>query len=71
MAIMEDESIKIVSAGAVSEVLVNRPQALNALNADVLQGLILTLDKLAKMNELRVLIEEHIHTDTEQVLGEF
>ncbi len=56
MAIMDEENVKVYKAGEVSEIVFNRPQALNALNADVLQGLILALDKLSKLSELRVLI---------------
>lgn len=54
MGIMNDETVKIVSEGAISELVINRPQTLNALNADVLQSLLMALQKLAKNNDLRV-----------------
>ena len=56
MAIMEEESVKVALEQAVAEITINRPQALNALNADVLQGLILVLDKLEKNEQVRAII---------------
>jgi len=44
----------IVNEGAVAQVMINRPQALNALNADVLQGLILAFERLQRNSAVRV-----------------
>jgi enoyl-CoA hydratase len=55
MTYLEEDTVQLVSTGPVSEIVINRPKSLNALNADVLQGLILALDKLATMPDVRVL----------------
>ena len=56
MTIMEEQSVKLSINGPVAEVVINRPQSLNALNADVLQALVLIVDKLEKNSDLRVVI---------------
>lgn len=56
MTIMEEESVKVLRSGAVSEIVINRPKSLNALNADVLQALNLAISKLLSQPEPRVLI---------------
>lgn len=56
MTIMEEESVKLVGEGNIAEIIINRPQSLNALNPDVLQGLVLAFDKLTRNDELRVVI---------------
>lgn len=55
MTHLEEDTVKIVSTGPVSEIVINRPKSLNALNADVLQGIILALEKLATMKDVRVI----------------
>lgn len=56
MPIMEEESVKVSGDGAVVELTVNRPQTLNALNSDVLQAIILAVQKLEKKADLRAVI---------------
>ncbi|RIL05799.1 MAG: crotonase, partial [Proteobacteria bacterium] len=56
MTLIEQDTVKVDLSGAVAEVTINRPQSLNALNADVLGGLILHLDKLLLNQELRAVI---------------
>lgn len=56
MDYMEEETVKITKEDAVSEIYINRPKNLNALNPDVLQSLILTLEKLKKSAKTKVLI---------------
>jgi enoyl-CoA hydratase len=53
---MEEESVQLTLEGHVSEIVVNRPKALNALNADVLQSIVLIFDKLSKNPEVRSVI---------------
>ncbi len=56
MSIIEENSVKLVSDSPVAEILINRAQSLNALNTDVLQGLVLTFDKLSRDSALRAVI---------------
>lgn len=53
MALLEESTVR-TSEGVIGRIVINRPQSLNALNADVLQGLILAIDKLELARELRV-----------------
>ncbi|MBX7143716.1 MAG: enoyl-CoA hydratase/isomerase family protein [Oligoflexia bacterium] len=53
---MEEETVKVAQDGALVEITINRPKSLNALNADVLQGLLLALQKVSKNPEARVVI---------------
>jgi len=55
MTHLEADTVQIVATGAVSEIVINRPKSLNALNADVLQGIILALEKLTTMADVRVI----------------
>ena len=56
MVIMEEESVKLESESEISQIVINRPQSLNALNPDVLLSLQIILDKLKKNPAVRVLI---------------
>ena len=56
MSMLEEETIRVVADGAVTELMVNRPQSLNALNADVLASLCTILARLQKRSELRAVI---------------
>jgi enoyl-CoA hydratase len=56
MVIMEEESVKLALEGRVSEIVINRPKALNALNVDVLQSLVLIFEKLSKNRGVRAVI---------------
>jgi len=53
---MEEESVRLNSVDKISHFSINRPKNLNALNPDVLQSIILLLEKLQKSNNTRVLI---------------
>lgn len=56
MTHLEQDTVLLASTGPVSEIVINRPKSLNALNADVLQGLLLNLEKLATLPDVRVLL---------------
>ena len=56
MSLMESQSVQIVAEGPVSELVINRPEALNALNLDVLSGLLLAFERLTANREVRALI---------------
>lgn len=56
MAIMDEESVKIAVEGPVTEILLNRPKALNSLTPDVLHSLILILEKVAKQDGVQAVI---------------
>ncbi|MBN8549085.1 MAG: enoyl-CoA hydratase/isomerase family protein [Deltaproteobacteria bacterium] len=53
---MEEECLKVSSEGLVAEIVVNRPKSLNALNADVLQSINLTIPKILKNEQIRAII---------------
>jgi enoyl-CoA hydratase len=52
---MEEESVKLITEGVVSEIVINRPKTLNALNADVLHSLFLLMQKLEANQNVRVI----------------
>lgn len=56
MSIIEEENVKLVQNGKIAEITINRPKTLNALNADVLQGLILALGKLIRSADTKVVV---------------
>ena len=56
MTIMEEQTVKLIKEDVVSEVLINRIESLNALNPDVLQSLILLIEKLKQKAQTRALI---------------
>ena len=56
MAIVDDAVVKITAPGAVTELVLNRPKHLNALNPDLLASLIQIFDKLGHEKELRAVI---------------
>ena len=51
---MNESTLQLAIEGATARIWVNRPENLNALNADVLQGLILSFEKIAKADSVRV-----------------
>lgn len=53
---MEQETVRLVNEGEIAQILINRPQSLNALNPDVLTSLSIILEKLSKNTSVRVLI---------------
>ncbi len=56
MTVHEHSSIQVAQAGSVWELTINRPESLNALNPDVLQGLIIELTKINRAPETRAVI---------------
>lgn len=56
MNIMDAETFITLKEDTVSEAFINRPQNLNALNPDVLQSIILTIQKLSSTGKTRVLL---------------
>lgn len=54
--IFEENTLLIEQDGAVATITINRPESLNALNPDVLQGLILGLGKIASNKSIRSVI---------------
>lgn len=56
MEIMDEESVKLLSIGDFAHIAINRPRHLNALNPDVLQSIILLLDKLQKDRAIKSLV---------------
>ena len=56
MAIMETEVVILSKEpGPVADVVINRPEHLNALNSDVLQSLLMVIEKLSKNPEILVM----------------
>lgn len=56
MTLLEEDTVQVTTGGVVTEIYINRPQSLNALNADVLQGLSLAFERLSRQEELRGII---------------
>jgi enoyl-CoA hydratase len=56
MAIMEEESVKLIRPGDVTQIQINRPKSLNALNPDVLLSLSLLLEKLAEISTIKAVV---------------
>lgn len=56
MSLIDSETVQLEVEGAIAKLTVNRPKHLNALNIDVLQGIMLALGKLKGKEELRVLV---------------
>lgn len=56
MAILEEDTVAIVTQPPVVEIFINRAESLNALNVDVLQGLILAFEKVQLDPKLRAII---------------
>ena len=54
MSNISAESLQFGTTGPIGRVIINRPEALNALNQDVLQSLALTLEKIEKDLSIRV-----------------
>ncbi|MCB0337964.1 MAG: enoyl-CoA hydratase/isomerase family protein [Bdellovibrionales bacterium] len=56
MTLMEDEIVVVAVDEGIAQIVINRPNYLNALNADVLQTLILQFEKLAQDKQVRCAI---------------
>lgn len=56
MAILNDEPVVMAHEGNIAELVINRTEYLNALNPDVLQSLILHIEKLSKLPEIHVVV---------------
>lgn len=54
--IIEENTVLVEHDGPISTITINRPESLNALNPDVLQGLILELGKIASNPAIRSVI---------------
>ncbi len=52
----EENTIYVMRDGAIRTVVLNRPDRLNALNPDLLQGLVIELTKIAADAEVRVVV---------------
>ncbi|NLF25508.1 MAG: hypothetical protein GX589_07610 [Deltaproteobacteria bacterium] len=55
MVAREEESSVLVNEGVVAQVMLNRPQALNAINADMLQSIIFAFERLQRDPGVRVI----------------
>jgi enoyl-CoA hydratase len=55
-ALYEESPVQVVQEGPIWTITIKRPESLNALNADVLQGLILELEKIARQESARCVI---------------
>ncbi|MGI6524880.1 MAG: enoyl-CoA hydratase/isomerase family protein [Bdellovibrionota bacterium] len=53
MNILEEDTV-LVNEGVVAQVMINRPQALNAITVDIFQGLIMAFEKIERFPDLRV-----------------
>jgi len=56
MTLFEEQFVKVSSEGSISEIIVNRPDSLNALNPDLLQSLIRVFERIAKDESCRAII---------------
>lgn len=56
MQFLQEDTVKVKQEDDIAEVVINRPQVMNALNVDVLQGLVLACDRLERDEKLRVVI---------------
>jgi enoyl-CoA hydratase len=56
MTIQEENTLLVTQSDTVCEMTINRPSSLNALNPDVLQGLIIEFTKLERIPDLRAVI---------------
>lgn len=55
-AILEENTVLLEHDGPIATITINRPESLNALNPDVLQGVILALGKIASNHSIRSVI---------------
>jgi len=55
-AILEENTVLLEHDGPIATITINRPESLNALNPDVLQGVILALGKIASNPSIRSVI---------------
>jgi enoyl-CoA hydratase len=56
VTIMEEKNVQARREGGTAIILIHRPESLNALNPDVLQGLVLELTALSRDESLRAVI---------------
>lgn len=56
MAIMDKQSVLFTVDGPVATITVNRPESLNALNIDVLQGMLLVCDEIKRRSDILAVI---------------
>ncbi len=53
MSLLEENNL-LVNDGVIAQIMINRPEFLNALNADLFQGLIIAFEKIQLRSDLRV-----------------
>jgi enoyl-CoA hydratase len=56
MSLIEEPTVALDISDEIATIIVNRPDNLNALNPDVLQGIILALEKIQKSADVRALV---------------
>jgi enoyl-CoA hydratase len=56
VAIMEEKNVQVRREGEIATIVIHRPESLNALNPDVLQGIVLELTALSRDESLRAVI---------------
>ncbi len=56
MALQEEDVIIVGTEAGVATLMLNRPQAMNALNVDMLNSLVMRLEKLVQRPEIRAVI---------------
>lgn len=56
VTLLEESTVLVEQEGALATITINRQESLNALNPDVLQGLIIELGRLSSSPDLRVVI---------------
>lgn len=56
MSLIDSESVQLEETGTTAFLTVNRPKHMNALNIDVLQGMMLALGKLKSREDLRAVV---------------
>jgi enoyl-CoA hydratase len=56
MSILDSVGVRYEVTGHKAHLTIARPESLNALNPDVLQGLVLALDKIARDQDVRVAV---------------
>jgi enoyl-CoA hydratase len=56
MNLIDEPTVVLNVSDKIATIIINRPENLNALNPDVLQGLILALEKITKGHEISALV---------------
>jgi enoyl-CoA hydratase len=56
VTIMEEKNVQLMRDGEIATIIIHRPESLNALNPDVLQGIVLELTTLSRDESVRAVI---------------